>query len=428
MRERLWVVPILISCIALALAYSLIHVGGSIFAAKIPEGELRWLFSGDASTARGLLSSLLSGLLTMTSLVVSVTFVILTLAANQLGPRLISTFLGDRQIQVVLGLFLGTILYVLVVLGSLDEAQGGTGVPRLAVTVAGVLTVLCLFALLFYLDKVARSIIADNVVERVSRHLRHTIRDMLPEGSAEIERDQHTIASAEVGTVALGESGYVQVIDYDELVSIARRSEAVFHVTVRAGHFVLSQGRHVAVYARRPLDVVDADAVRSAFVVGPERSPAQDLEYNIRQLVEIGLRALSTGINDPFTAIAVVDHLGVALEDIFMRGLPPTVLRDDANEIRVVANRYDTAGLTDAAFNAIRQAGRGIPALLIRMADVLGQLAPSLKGEAERDAVLRHLGRLAETARDAALAPTDRQTVLGRIDQARSAAATGSSA
>ena len=190
---------------------------------------------------------------------------------------------------------------------------------------------------------------------------------------------------------------------------------------------MLSQGRHVAVYARRPLDVVDADAVRSAFVVGPERSPAQDLEYNIRQLVEIGLRALSTGINDPFTAIAVVDHLGVALEDIFMRGLPPTVLRDDANEIRVVANRYDTAGLTDAAFNAIRQAGRGIPALLIRMADVLGQLAPSLKGEAERDAVLRHLGRLAETARDAALAPTDRQTVLGRIDQARSAAATGSS-
>jgi len=228
MRERLWVVPILISCIALALAYSLIHVGGSIFAAKIPEGELRWLFSGDASTARGLLSSLLSGLLTMTSLVVSVTFVILTLAANQLGPRLISTFLGDRQIQVVLGLFLGTILYVLVVLGSLDEAQGGTGVPRLAVTVAGVLTVLCLFALLFYLDKVARSIIADNVVERVSRHLRRSIRDMLPEGSAEIERDQHTIASAEVGTVALGESGYVQVIDYDELVSIARRSEAVF--------------------------------------------------------------------------------------------------------------------------------------------------------------------------------------------------------
>ena len=125
MRERLWIVPILISCLALALAYASIHLGASIISATVSEGELRWLFSGDASTARGLLSSLLSGLMTMTSLVISVTFVILTLAANQLGPRLISTFLGDRQIQVVLGLFLGTILYVLVVLGSLDEAQKG---------------------------------------------------------------------------------------------------------------------------------------------------------------------------------------------------------------------------------------------------------------------------------------------------------------
>ena len=133
MRERLWIVPILISCLALALAYSLIHLGASLLSPIVSEGEPRWLFSGDASTARGLLSSLLSGLLTMTSLVVSVTFVILTLAANQLGPRLISTFLGDRQIQVVLGLFLGTILYVLVVLGSLDEAQGSRGVPRLAI-------------------------------------------------------------------------------------------------------------------------------------------------------------------------------------------------------------------------------------------------------------------------------------------------------
>ena len=428
MRERLWIVPILISCLALALAYASIHLGASIISATVSEGELRWLFSGDASTARGLLSSLLSGLMTMTSLVISVTFVILTLAANQRGPRLISTFLGDRQIQVVLGLFLGTILYVLVVLGSLDEAQGSTGVPRLAVTAVGVLTILCLFALLFYLDKVARSIIADNVVERVSRHLRQSIRDMLPEASAEIARDQHAMTLPEVGTVSLGTTGYVQVIDYEELVSVARRSEAVFLVNVRAGHFVLDHGTHVAVHAGRPVDAIDADGIRAAFVVGAERSPAQDLEYNIRQLVEIALRALSPGINDPFTAIAVLDRLGVALEDIFMRALPSTVLRDEDDQIRVMANRYDTAGLTDAAFNAIRQAGRGIPALLIRMADVLGQLAPSLKGEAERDAVLQHLGSLAETAREAALAPSDRQAVLERIDQARSAAATGLSA
>jgi serine protease Do len=94
--------------------------------------------------------------MTMTSLVVSMTFIILPLAANQLGPRLVTNFLADRLLQVALGLFIGTILYLLVVLGSLDEARGSTGVPRLAVTVDGILTVLCLFALLFQ-PKVTKS-------------------------------------------------------------------------------------------------------------------------------------------------------------------------------------------------------------------------------------------------------------------------------
>lgn len=98
----------MLSALALALALWLLTAGADLLATW--GGEHWWLYSGDASTARGLLSSLLSGLMTMTSLIVSVTFVILTLAANQLGPRLISTFMADRQIQSVLGLFLGTIL------------------------------------------------------------------------------------------------------------------------------------------------------------------------------------------------------------------------------------------------------------------------------------------------------------------------------
>lgn len=120
LREQLWVVPVLMTAAALPLAYAMSGL-------EEPRGtDLRWLFSGDAGTARDLLSTLLSGLMTMTSLVVSITFVVLTLAAGELGPRLISTFIRDRQIQAVLGLFLATTLYVLVVLRGLDEAFGPT--------------------------------------------------------------------------------------------------------------------------------------------------------------------------------------------------------------------------------------------------------------------------------------------------------------
>jgi uncharacterized membrane protein len=418
LRGQLWIIPLCLSALALGLAYWILTSGASFLEVR-DVGGLWWLYGGDASSARDLLSSLLSGLMTMTSLVVSVTFVILTLAANQLGPRLISTFMGDRQIQTVLGLFLGTILYVLVVLRSLDETLGTEGVPHVAVTIGSALTVVCLFALLFYVHKIARAIIADSIVARVAGDLHNDIRSMLSTGPSETERAIPELTKSRAGAVSLDRSGYIQVIDYDRLVTLACRENAVFQVKVRAGHFVLKNGEHVVVHAGRSLGGEVVQAIRAAFVIGGERSSAQDLEFGLRQLVEIALRALSPGINDPYTAIAVIDRLGAALEEIFQRSLQQAVWRDKDGEVRVIAQRSDVQGLTDTAFDAIRQAGQNIPAVLIRMADVLGQLASVIHAEEAREAVTQHLGKLAETTTEAHLAPSDRTAVLRRIEQAR---------
>jgi uncharacterized membrane protein len=432
LRGQLWIIPLLVSAGALAFAFWILTSDAG-FLRGWSDGELWWLYQGDASSARVLLSSLLSGLITMTSLVVSMTFVILTLAASQLGPRLVPTFMADRQIQTVLGLFLGTILYVLVVLRSLDETLGREAVPHVAVTVGSALTVICLFALLFYVHKIARAIVADNIVARVADNLRRDIHSMLPEegkagrppGSSSPSVSGPTPRASSppvVRALSLGRSGYIQVVDYDRLVALARRENALLEVKVRAGHFVLRNGEHVLVYGERPIGDEAAEAVRAAFVVGGERSPAQDLEYGLRQLVEIALRALSPGVNDPYTAIAVIDRLGAALEEILGRRLQPTLLRDPEGEARVIAGRSDVQGLVDAAFDGIQQAGRDLPGILIRLADVLGQLAPVLDSGEARDAVLRHLARLKETAEEARLAPSDRRAVLTRIEEARTAA------
>lgn len=128
LRGQLWILPLVLSLLALGLAYWVLKFSPSVLE-DAGDGELWWIYGGDASSACGLLSSLLSALMTMFSLVASVTFVILTLAANQLGPHLVPTFMGDRQIQAVLRPFLGTSLYALVVLRSLNETLGAEGVP-----------------------------------------------------------------------------------------------------------------------------------------------------------------------------------------------------------------------------------------------------------------------------------------------------------
>jgi uncharacterized membrane protein len=417
LRGQLWILPAFITAGAAVLAYVLLRNGADLFQAN---RDVWWLYSGDAGTARDLLSSLLSGLMTMTSLIVSVTFVILTLAANQLGPRLITIFMADRQIQAVLGLFLGTILYVVIVFRTLDDALGSEGVPHVAVTVASALTIACLLALLFYIHKIARSIIADNVVEAVAKGLRHDVRQILAEEGS--SRTPGAVALPPASqSIALARSGYIQVVDYDALVRIARREEAVLTVQVRASHHVLRRGDHVLVHGSRRLREETEDEIRGAFVVAGERTPAQDLEYGIRQLVEIALRALSPGINDTFTAAAVIDGLGGAFEEIFSRSLQPKVLQDDEGRVRVIADRSDERGLVDAAFDPIRQAGRAHPAILIRIADTLAQLAPTLDREHARRAVLQQLEKVAETARSAELPAADRQDTLARVERAKAA-------
>ncbi len=421
-RSQLWLVPGMVMLAAAGLAWWLLTHGKTI--SFDDASDFWWLYSGQAATARELLASLLGGLMTMTSLVVSITFVILTLAANQLGPRLIAIFMRDLQIQGVLGLFIGTILYIVLIMRMLDDTLGSEGVPHLAITVATVLTILCLMALLFYLHKVASLIIADNVVTAVAQDLSQTFADILPSvGDAADGKDDAAQRDplAARWTVSLDQPGYLQVVDYDALVSLACAQGIRIEVAVRAGHHVLRGGEHVIVHSSLRPEAESVTAIRAAFTIGVTRTPAQDPEHGIRQLVEIAVRALSPGINDPFTAFVVIDHLGTSLEIAFKRGHQRRIFQDGDRIVRVLADRADEASLLNAAFHPIRQAGGGHPAILIHLADMIRKLAPAGRTARQHKALTDQLDRLSETATLGTIPPSDRADISMHIAHARQA-------
>jgi uncharacterized membrane protein len=366
-----------------------------------------WLFSGDAAAARELLGNLLSGMITITALVVSITMVVFSLAAGQLGPRLIWAFVRDRQIQAVLGLFIGTIFYLLVVLRSIGGVDR-EHVPQLAVSVGSALSAACLFALLFHVHKVSRMIISDTIVRDVSQSLEGLIQT-LPAAQEEAQAEQTPPLAPYLRPIILHRSGYVQVVDYRALCQLAARHDVALSFQIRAGDFLLKGSIAAVVLSGNPIaDQIDTE-IRDAIVVGEVRSPAQDLEFSVRQMVEVAVRALSPGINDPFTAIAVVHRLGAALESLGERQLPPSGYRDANGTLRIWARTNTYEGLVDTAFDQIRQAARENAAVLIEIARTLTQLALVVSPRAQKSAILRQARILRSTGCSFIPDPSDRQ-------------------
>jgi uncharacterized membrane protein len=406
LRARLWFIPAVMSAAALALAVLILRSPASLMGR---EPDVWWLFSGDAGTARDLLTALLSGMITMTSLVVSITVVVLSLAAGQLGPRLIWSFIGDRQIQAVIGLFLGTILYTLVVLRSINDELGVGHVPHLAITIASAMTVACLFALLFHVSKLARSIVSDTMIDEVAHRLDLAISRMSAgEGKLEGAAADPPLP-AHRRAVAPTRSGYVQYVDYARLCRMAARHDVVLKVDIRPGQYALEGSDYLRIHAPGPVDDELVAKLRSAIALGPDRTPTQDLEFLMRQLVEVALRALSPSLNDPYTAVAVINRLAAALAQLQGRVDRQTLLRDEKGTLRVVSAQSDFAAFVDAAFDPIRQSAGDNVLVLLELARRIVELL-NVTPPADREPLLRHL-RILQRLAPAFAEPDDRRSL-----------------
>ncbi|MCI0752288.1 DUF2254 family protein [Teichococcus vastitatis] len=136
--------------------------------------------------------------------------------------------------------------------------------------------------------------------------------------------------------------------------------------------------------------------------------------------MEVAVRALSPGTNDPFTAIVVIDRLRGCLTRLTDRRLPAGVLRDDGGQVRVVREVTTYTGLADAAFHQIRQAGASHPAVVIHLTEALARLAEHARVAEHHEALARHARMVAEAGLRAAAEPGDQRDIqrsLARVEQ-----------
>ncbi len=414
LNASFWFVPTLMVGLAIALSFLTIGIDQRLESNII--GNLSWTYSLGPSGSRAVLSAIAGSMVSVATTAFSITIVALQLASSQFGPRLLRNFMQDTGNQVVLGTFISTFVYSLMVLRTVNETEDNEFVPHVAVTCAIVLAIASIGVLIYFLHHAASSIQVDNIVHQVGNDLKDAIDRLFPET---IGRD---FTDSEAETVNLPadfnrnsypintkDSGYIQAIDDGQLMQLAKDHNLILQQY--PGCFVVQGCELMRVFPKANVTKPLTAQIDQAFVLGSKRTNQQDVEFSVNQLVEIAVRALSPGVNDPFTAIRCIDQLSATLCQLAQRNIPSPYRYDDQNQLRLVALPLTFADITDTAFNQIRQNGRSSVAVTVRLLEAIAAIAPFTYRAADRAALRRQAQMIHRGSQDAIAEDLDRHDI-----------------
>lgn len=395
LKTSFWFLPSLMVVAAIGLSYGIIYIDRHWIAKEWLLYGL--LYTGGLDGAREILSTIAGSAITVAGVIFSITMVALTLTTNQFGPRLLRNFTRDRGNQIVLGIFIGTFIYCLLVSRTIQVEGNETYFPRFAVSFSILLAVIDVGVLVYFINHVASSIQADQVVDNVSNELHSAIYRLFPH-----EREGTSVAAPRrpappalkhlPGQVVAGIEGYLVAIDADHLLHLAQKHDLVMQTHHRLGDFVFPTVPIVSYSPTRDLDADFDKSVRRSFVVESQRTSRQDVEFAVSKLVEVAVRALSPSINDPFTAMSCINRLGAALSLISRREFPVTQWYDSGGNIRLHLQVITFDDLLEAAFDQIRLYSSGNYDVQMRLLQTLRMLAATAGQQDHLEIIRRHAG------------------------------------
>lgn len=394
LKATFWLIPVLIIISSILLSISLVYIDGRIHLSQ--DGIGRFFFVNSSDSARSILSTISAAMMGVAGTVFSITLVVLTLASSQFGPRLIKNFMYVRLNQIVLGSYISTYLYCLLVLIAVKDDNDYTFIPSISILVAIIAAITNIVLLIVFIHQIAVSLQADKVVADISNFISKQVETLFPEKMGDVKEEKNMdISNAISGYqqriyIKSPKSGYLQYIDSEALIKIITKKDSFLELYYRpGGHLV--QGVEIGLlYSNDLWEKEDLKTIFNQFKIGEIKTAQQDLEFSILQIVEIASRALSPGINDPFTAITAIDNLSATMCYLAQAQFPSKYRFDDEGTLRIIADTLEFEGVLDAAYNQIRQFSGGSPSVIIRLMEALTTISGFTTNENHKKAVLKH--------------------------------------
>ncbi|NNC71865.1 MAG: DUF2254 domain-containing protein [Sphingomonadaceae bacterium] len=400
-----WFYPALFSVNAFFLSFITIWLDRNGAAEWL--GQFSWIQPSRPEGARTVLTVIAGSMIGVASTVFSITIAAVAYASGNYGPRLLTNFMEDKGNQLSLGVFIATFVYAVMVLrvvrGEDERAASAADAaattlpgftPQLSLLVATAMAIWAVAVLVYFLHHIPASIRINTVLKGIGARFVAHVRWRYTEEHEERDPPQQI----EGETVTATANGYVKIIDFATLDNLAEEHGAQIALQLRTGDFVHSNVPLVEIKGCELTDELAAE-IRECFATGAMRTATQDLEYLIDELVEIALRALSPGINDPFTAITSLHWLGAGTAELARRDLDRGPEQDSYDRERVQPLDDDFEHFLRRGFGAIRASAATSAMTSKKFLDALLSVARACRSHKRRNVLLAEGLQLLEQAK-----------------------------
>lgn len=359
-KNQIWFLPTILTVLAIAVSFILLYID-SVYIAQINR-NLPWLFTGTADAARGLLSTISGSLITVISIAFSITIVALQQASTQFSPRILRTFTKSRGNQIVLGVYIATFTYSLLILRAIrtgNDMNIPSYVPSLSISFALILTLICLGLLIYFIFNISHTLEVSEIIKRVHKDLLNVIDQKyeeggaggsrLPESSESLIRKFH---KSKKDFYKVSENfGFVQKIDIKALLKMKQKNTNTILITPMVGDFV--SGGDKIIIADKKLDEKTQNYIYGSISLNSDRSEEQDPLFGIKQIVDIALKALSPGINDPTTAEYCIYYLANAIKHLSKKNLPQNKIISNDGKTTFILQHPTWKNVIEESFSQI---------------------------------------------------------------------------
>jgi uncharacterized membrane protein len=414
LRTSLWFRPALGILLAVVGATLLLFLDQSNSIAP-PE-----FFRIGADSARAVLTAIAGAMLAVVGLVFSILMVALVLASQQFSPRILRNFVRDPISQNVLGVFVAVFVYSLLVLARISEREKEIFTPVFSVTGSILLAMLAIGVLIYFIDHITRTIRVSYIIADINRQTENLLDDWGTATHAQYvatNPDQPARDGAHEVIVTSLRAGYLQAIDYDELVQAAQTHDVTILLERMVGDFVTKDGVLLRFWPATPAADRSTEWLRSTFDIGTERTMFDDVLFGFRQLVDIALKAISPAVNDPTTAVNCIDYLTNILIQVAHCPDNPIHYRDENGILRVICRKPTFDTMLDLAFDQLRHYSRAEVTITLRLLAALTEIAAATEDTERQASLWRHANMIRRNVDQSITEPLERQKINECLQQ-----------